>query len=326
MAVETSVRVENLRKIFYNKKTDRSINAVDGISFELESGEIFGFLGPNGAGKTTTIRMLAGLLKPTSGYASIFNKSVQDMGDRIRLNIGYLTENHGNYENLTVYENLRFFGSFYNLDDIQTRINDVLQIFEMEDRRDMKVGKLSKGLKQRAALSRVLLHNPHLIFLDEPTAGLDPAAASKVRDLIKKLKSKDRIFFINSHNLEEVQKTCDRVAILNNGKIMRMGTAEELSKEIFGSQELCVKTVEPVSDNMIDDILRNDYVENARRDASGLYIHLQDLERYTPEIVTMMVNGGQRILEVTPTSHSLEEIYLTLMDESDKDQLKTEVQ
>ncbi|MBD3352694.1 MAG: ATP-binding cassette domain-containing protein [Candidatus Lokiarchaeota archaeon] len=322
MKITALVDVKNLTKVFLDKKNKREIRAVDGISFKLNAGEIFGFLGPNGAGKTTTIRVLAGLLPPTSGYASIFGQDIEKVGDRVRKHIGFLTENHGNYENLTVYENLHFFGSFYDIDDLDARISAILEEIKLTDRKNMKVGKLSKGLKQRAALARVLIHEPKIVFLDEPTAALDPEAAVNVRNIIRTLKSKDKIIFINSHNLEEVQKVCDRVAILNKGKILRMGSASELNKDIFGSQELLIKTKSPIPRDLLAAISDLDYIKNVRVDESleaNLYLHLSNLECYTPEIVKLLVNNNIPIMEVRPQSHSLEEIYLTLMKETNED-------
>ncbi|MCP4760901.1 MAG: ABC transporter ATP-binding protein [archaeon] len=319
--MSTTIEVNNLVKVFYDKKHDRNLHAVDGISLKINSGEIFGFLGPNGAGKTTTIRVLAGLLKPTAGTARVFGKDVTEIGDRIRKDIGFLTENHGNYENLTVYENLNFFGGFFDIDNLEQKIYDILEKLELSDRVNMKVGKLSKGLKQRTALARVLLPNPKIIFLDEPTAGLDPKAAANVRELIKGLKSKDRIIFINSHNLDEVQKVCDRVAILNSGKIMRIGTASELSEDLFGTQELIIKIKNTFSPEILGLINNLEYVENSRlekTDKQELYLLLKDTEIFTPEIVKILVEHGLKILEVKRMDHSLEDIYLTLMEEPEK--------
>ncbi|MHA1728384.1 MAG: ABC transporter ATP-binding protein [Promethearchaeota archaeon] len=311
--------MENLVKIFYNKKNNKNIHAIDGVSFKLNYGEIFGFLGPNGAGKTTTIRVLAGLLKPTAGHAFIFGKDVVEMGDRVRKNIGFLTENHGNYENLSVYDNLKFFGGFYDINDIEARIDEILEELDFSDRKHMKVGKLSKGLKQRAALSRVLLHNPKLIFLDEPTAGLDPEAAANVRNIIKGLKTKERTIFINSHNLDEVQKTCDRVGILNNGRLMRIGTASDLGKDLFDSQELIIHVKNSISDEIKKKLIDFNYVENFRFENNQLNIHLKDVDEFTPEIIEFLVKREIKILEVKRISHSLEEIYLTLMSEPEKE-------
>ena len=191
---------------------------------------------------------------------------------------------------------------------------------ELTDRKHMKVGKLSKGLKQRAALARVLLHDPKLIFLDEPTAGLDPKAAANVRNLIKGFKSEERIIFINSHNLNEVQQMCNRVAILKEGKIMRIGTSSELSREIFGAQELIVNVKEMISGEILRKINEFDFVENCRfvEHNNQLKIHLKDVNEFTPEIVEVLVQNGVKILEVKRMSHSLEDIYLTLLSEPEK--------
>ena len=313
--MQTSVEVENLVKIFFDKKNKKDIHAVDGITFNLKSGEIFGFLGPNGAGKTTAIRVLAGLLKPTAGYASIFGNDVSIMGDRIRKMIGFLTETHGNYENLTVYENLKFFGGFYDIPDLEGRIDEILIELDILNRKTMKVGKLSKGLKQRAALARVLLHKPKLIFLDEPTAGLDPVAAVNVREIIQSLKSKDRIIFINSHNLDEVQKICDRVAIISKGKIIRIGTASELSKDLFGAQELQIKVKNVVNDQSLEELRNFKNVDNVRLDGDVMQILSKDVDNDTPEIIEFCVKKGLKILEVKRSTHSLEEIYLELLAE-----------
>lgn len=346
-----SLKAENLIKIFYDKKNKKEIHAVDGVSFSIPSGDIFGFLGPNGAGKTTTVRLLVGLLKPTSGKAELLGEDVSIAGDRIRKRVGFLTENHGSYENLTVYDNLRFFGSFYDIPDLEYRIDEILEELEIKDRKKMKVGKLSKGLKQRTALARVLLHEPKILFLDEPTSGLDPKAASDVRNIIKGLKNKERTIFINSHNLDEVQKICDQVAILNYGKIKRMGTASELSKDIFGSQELSIKIKLPQGmhdpDNIkekirktLEDVKELKHFEiqkprsganvsllNGESSGADIYnglsekikilIHLDEPERTTPQIVKNLVQNKFDILEVYKTSHSLEEIYLKLMEESE---------
>jgi len=314
--MNTIIKVENLVKIFYDKKNKKNIHAVDGISFELKLGEIFGLLGPNGAGKTTTIRILAGLLKPTSGHVYILGNDVENIGDRIRKKIGFLTELHGNYENLTVYENLRFFGSFYNIDDLDNRINEVLELMEISNRKNMKVGKLSKGLKQRAALARTLLHDPVVIFLDEPTAGLDPQAAFNVRNIILNLKSNKRLIFINSHNLYEVQNICTKVAILNKGKILRIGTAEELSKELFGSQEVNIETINEIDDFSIKELEKFDFIERVIKKDKIITIYLNNSQNHIPKIIKYLVNKNIDITEVVKKSHSLEDIYLTLIKES----------
>ncbi len=307
-----ALEADHLVKVFQDKKK-REIRAVDDISFKISAGEIFGFLGPNGAGKTTTVRLLAGLYRPTAGKATVLGQDITAVGDRIRKDIGFLTENHGNYENLTVYENLKFFGGFYDISDIEGRIKRVLEEFGLSDRYDLRVGKLSKGQKQRLALARVLLHEPKVLFFDEPTSGLDPQAAADVRTLITRLRTRERTIFINSHNLEEVQKLCDRVAIINAGKIVQIGTAAQLDKDLFGAQELSIQVKDALPPNLVAELQGLEFVKNVQANHTRLTVHLQDVDANAPDVIECLTKGGARILEVQRNRHSLEEIYLALM-------------
>jgi ABC-2 type transport system ATP-binding protein len=310
-----AIRVENLVKIFVDKKQKKEIHAVDGITFSVASGEIFGFLGPNGAGKTTTIRVLAGLLKPNAGQAWVLDHEVVAEAGEVRKSIGFLTENHGNYENLTLEQNLAFFASFYGIEgrDAEVRIGEVLEKLGLTDRRQQKVGKFSKGLKQRAALARVLIHNPSVLFFDEPTSGLDPVAAVQVRELILGLKEKHRTIFINSHNLEEVQKVCDRVAIIDAGKLKRIGTAQDLSKQLFETQVVECRLRQVPSRDVVGKLRVLEGIKNIRENGTDLQFFVNDPDTLTPEIVRLLVLDGANVLEVTRQQHSLEDIYLKLM-------------
>ncbi|OLS16154.1 MAG: ABC transporter ATP-binding protein [Promethearchaeota archaeon CR_4] len=308
-----TLEAENLVKTFNDKSHKREVPAVDDISFSINAGEIFGFLGPNGAGKTTTIRLLAGLYRPTSGRAKLYGQDVAIVGDRIRKDIGFLTENHGNYENLTVYENLKFFGGFYGLSNLENRIKQLLEEFGLSERQYTRVGKLSKGLKQRLALARVLLHDPKILFLDEPTAGLDPQAAVEVRVLITRLRLGERTIFVNSHNLEEVQKICDRVAIINAGKIVQIGTAAQLDNDLFGAQELSIQVKETLPANLVAELQRLTYVKSLQANHTRLTMHLVDIDVNAPDVIECLTKGGAKILEVQRARHSLEEIYLALI-------------
>lgn len=309
------IRIENLSKIYINKKADLDVLAVDNISFNVKEGEIFGFLGPNGAGKTTTVRMLACLLKPTLGNAFVDSMSILEEQDSIRKIIGFLTENHGNYESLSVKKNLYFFAKIYDIQNVDERITNILTQFELLDRIDSLAGALSKGLKQRLALARTLIHEPKVIFLDEPTAGLDPLAAVKVRELILSLKSKKRTIFINSHNLEEVQKVCDRVAIIDQGRIKRIGTANEISKNLWEFQVLEIK-LKNLSDPIVSALSKFEFVKEVFPVDGNIRLHLKDPESYTPEIIEKIVQLGGKILEVKPIEHSLEDIYVKLMSDT----------
>lgn len=310
-----AIQVENLVKIFTDKKQKREIHACDGLTFSVGEGEIFGFLGPNGAGKTTTVRILGALLKPNAGYATVLGNDVVQEPMEVRKNIGFLTENHGNYENLTVEQNLNFFAGFYDLDlnTKEARIKDLLERLELTDRRKQKVGKLSKGLKQRLALARVLVHNPAILFLDEPTANLDPLAAVQVRELILALKESHRTFFINSHNLEEVQKVCDRVAIIDQGKLKRIGTAQDLGKQLFETQMVNCRIQNPLSDAIIQQLGEVNGVKKVRQNGTTLEFFVNDPDEVTPEIVRNLAASGADVLEVTRQQHTLEDIYLKLM-------------
>ena len=310
-----AIQVENLVKIFIDSKQKKEIHAVDGISFSVSTGEIFGFLGPNGAGKTTTIRVLAGLLKPTVGQAWVLGYNVVTESEKVRKAIGFLTENHGNYENLTLEQNLNFFASFYGIEgeEAEQRIREILENLNLSDRRKQKVGKFSKGLKQRAALARVLIHNPNILFFDEPTSGLDPVAAVQVRELILRLKEKNRTIFINSHNLEEVQKICDRVAIIDAGKLKRIGTARDLSKQLFETQVVECRLKSTPPREILEKLRRLDGVKNVRETGTVVQFFVNDPEIVTPEIVRELVIGGVDLLEVTRQQHTLEDIYLKLM-------------
>lgn len=309
------IRVENLSKKFINKKDKTEVLAVDSINFSVNSGEIFGFLGPNGAGKTTTIRILACLLKPTLGNAFLNGMSILEDQEDIRSIIGFLTENHGNYENLTVKQNLEFFGQFYNIQNLNERIENILEQFEMLDRIDMYAGELSKGLKQRLALARTLIHEPKILFFDEPTAGLDPIAAVKVRELIIKLKSRNRTIFINSHNLEEVQKVCDRVGIIDEGRIKRIGTSDEIGKNLWEFRILEIK-LKKLSEEIISQLSKFDFIKEVFPINGSIRIHLKDLEEFTPIIIEKIVKLGGKIISVEPIEHSLEDIYIKLMEDT----------
>lgn len=318
--METVIEVEDLSKVFFSKKTEKEIWAVDHISFKIQKGEIFGLLGPNGAGKTTTIRLIAGLLKPNSGYITVLNKIVKEDAYKIRRDLGFLPETHGSYENLSVYENLEFYGSFYDIADLDSAITEILEEFGLLERKDMKVGKLSKGQKQRLAIARAIIHNPSLMFFDEPTGGLDPKASVGVRELILNLKEKNRTIFINSHNLAEVQKLCDRVAILDQGKIKRIGTPQELGRELWESQEIICTLKNQISDDIKTALSHLKVIEQFRAEDKKLFLYTEDSEAATPQIVKILVDHEAQILEVKRTVHSLEDIYLKLMEDKKREE------
>lgn len=223
------ITVENLTKKF------GKIIAVEGLTFQGEEGEIFGFLGPNGAGKTTTVRMLCCLISKTSGEATIDNYDVSQAVDslQIRKMIGLVPDNVGLYEDLTAFENLDFYGKLYEVPDVRRRenIERFLKMLDLWDRKDTRAGSFSKGMKQKLALARALVHEPNLLFMDEPTANLDPESAKTVRDFILEVKKQGRTIFLNTHNLDEAQRVCDRIGIIKT-RLLQVGTPEQLRESL----------------------------------------------------------------------------------------------
>lgn len=219
LEVDALIRVRDLQKNYGDKI------ALQGISFDVKEGEVFGFLGPNGAGKTTTIKILTGQMPPSSGEAAIMGKNPFNSGE-LSMHIGVVPENTNLYERLTVEQNLQFFCRLYGCDT--RNIDFFLEQVQLQNEKRTIVKKLSKGLKQRVLLIRALLHNPKLLFLDEPTAGLDPASADRIHKLIIHLNQQGATVFLTSHNMEEVEKLCNRVAFLDQGRIVEMGKPADL--------------------------------------------------------------------------------------------------
>ena len=209
--------------------------AVDGISFSVNSGEVFGFLGPNGAGKTTTIRILTGQLLPTSGQGTVAGFDIQTERDRIKPKIGVIFEYQNLYERLSARDNLNFMRQLYGVD--RSRVDSVLKLVGLGDRANEKLKKYSNGMKQRLLIARALLHEPEILFMDEPTLGLDPMIAHEIRQLISQLARDGRTIFLTTHYMEEADRLCDRVAIINHGKIIALDTPRQLKEKFGGSLE-----------------------------------------------------------------------------------------
>lgn len=220
MDKEFIIKVKNLKKDFGGKV------ALKDISFSIKKGEIFGFLGPSGAGKTTTIKILTGQLKPSCGEAEVFNRSVLSFNKDIFKHIGILTDNSGLYDRLTVYDNLELFARLYEVNKV--RIFEVLEQVNLKSDAKTVVKKLSKGMKQRVVLARAILSKPDLLFLDEPTAALDPSNCHQIHNVLRELNKSGTTIFLTTHNMEEADKLCHRVAFLNEGTISALDTPENL--------------------------------------------------------------------------------------------------
>jgi len=288
---------------------------VDGVSMRVDEGEVFGFLGPNGAGKTTTVRMLCCLLSKTSGEARIGDYDVGKGSDsvEIRKMVGLLPENVGLYEELSAYRNLDFYGKLYEVPEAQRRerIEGILKLLELWDRRDSPASTFSKGMKQKLAIGRALIHEPQLLFLDEPTANLDPEASKTVRDFILELKKQKRTIFLNTHNLDEAQRICDEVAILKT-KLIRVGRPNELGESLWGKKtEL---QLVQVSEAVLAAV--RGLGLKATIDGNKLAVDVDDPVRQNPELVEAVVQAGGRVQYVTELSASLEDVYLKLVKEA----------
>jgi len=309
-----------LKSIVVEGLTERfgALIAVDHLSFEVEEGEVFGLLGPNGAGKTTTARMLACLISPSEGTASVDGYNLANEPLKIRENVGILTETPSLYERLTVQENMDFFAEAYGVTDVHVekkRIRDLLEFFELWERRDDKVGALSKGMKQKLAIARTLVHHPPILLLDEPTSGLDPEAAKGIRDLMKLLSTQEKhTILLCTHRLEDAERLCDRVMIVNKGKRVVVGTPQGLQEQIAGRHAIQIALKE-LDQRIIRVVKENRYVKSVVADerAARLDVTTEDLLSATPELVRRIVRAGGKILSVTPLRPSLEEAYLKLI-------------
>ncbi|MEM2142650.1 MAG: ABC transporter ATP-binding protein [Candidatus Thorarchaeota archaeon] len=288
--------------------------AVDHIDMDVPEGCVFGLLGPNGAGKSTTVRLLSTLLKPTSGTAVVASHDILKAPVKVRESVGILPEegSHTFYPTLSVLENLRYYARLYGVpeEQIDARIEELLRFMELWERRDDRVGELSTGNRQRLALCRALLHGPRVVLLDEPTASLDPVAAGKVRDLIMDLARTQRYtFFINSHNLAEVQRICDHIAIIDGGKILLTGKTAELRKKLRGKQEFRLRVVGKI--DLAEKILSSSsVVEIVKKSVDTLIIRVQDPLENNTAVVKSLIDGGVKIVELAEEEVTLEDIYL----------------
>ena len=294
-------------------RTFGSLSAVDRVTFHVEAGEVFGFLGPNGAGKTTTVRMLCCLISKTSGEARIADYVVGNEKDslKIRKMIGLVPDNVGLYDELSAYENLDFYGKLYECSEAQRKenIQRFLTMLGLWEKRDVAAGTFSKGMRQKLAIARALIHDPQVLFMDEPTANLDPESAKTVRDFILDLKKQKRTIFLNTHNLDEAQRLCDRIGILNT-KLMAIGTPEELERSVSGRKT--VIQLEWANDSILS-ALKELPLGNVEVDGNRLTIDVTNPEKENAAIVDAIVRAGGHIQSVVVVGSSLEDAYLKLV-------------
>jgi ABC-2 type transport system ATP-binding protein len=305
------IDTENLSRKFGN------LTAVENVTLHVDEGEVFGFLGPNGAGKTTTVRMLCCLIGKTSGQARIGDFSIEKESDclEIRKIVGLLPENVGLYNSLSAYRNLDFYGKLYEVPD-QKRcesIERLLRLLGIWERREDAVGAFSKGTKQKIAIARALIHEPQVLFLDEPTANLDPEAAKTVRDFILELKKERTTIFLNTHNLDEAERLCDRIAILKT-KLVAVDSPKNLERSLYNRKTIV--HLDSVSDAVLAAIQKLGSVKNARVSDSKLILDIDNPEKDNPEVVRAIVEAGGNIQYVTELRSTLEDVYLKLIREA----------
>ena len=283
--------------------------AVEDVSFELAPGEIFALLGPNGAGKTTTLRLLAGLITPSSGSVSVNGEALNpESASRLRSRIGFLTEAPGLWDRLTVRQNLSVYARLYSLPSPATVVDQALDLFDMRPRAEERAAHLSKGLKQRVALARTLLHDPPIVLLDEPTAGLDPESARDVRELVIRLRDTRRAVLLSTHNLDEVQRVADRVAVMR-ARLVALDTPTALRARLF---EPRVRVVLTQPAQQFAATLQEAGVEAVRFDGRSLSVSLNGTLT-TPAMVRQLVHAGAEIESVVREEASLEDVYLRLL-------------
>jgi ABC-2 type transport system ATP-binding protein len=301
------IETENLTKKFGD------LMAVDALTLRVEEGEVFGFLGPNGAGKTTTVRMLCCLISKTSGEARIAGYQVGKDADalKIRKLIGLMPDNVGLYDTLSAYDNLDFYGKLYDCPEAQRKenIQRLLTMLGLWEKKDVAVGTFSKGMKQKLGIACALIHDPQILFMDEPTANLDPESAKTVRDFILELKKEKRTIFLNTHNLDEAQRICDKIAILNT-KLMAMGTPDELERSTSGRRTV-VQLVQ-ASDAILA-ALRKLPLGNIAVNGNTLTVDVKDPDTENVAMVDAIYQAGGHVRSVTVVGSTLEDAYLKLV-------------
>jgi ABC-2 type transport system ATP-binding protein len=298
------ITTENLTKKF------TTTLAVDSLSLQVHEGEVFGFLGPNGAGKTTTVRMLTALIKPTKGTATVNGFALGKDNKAIRQNVGILTENPGMYDNLSAEYNLQIYANLYEVKDVNGQVEKYLRMLGLWERRQDVAGAFSKGMKQKLAIARALLHEPRILFLDEPTAALDPEAAHMVREFIEELRKEGRTIFLTTHNLDEADRLCDRIGVFKS-RLLVVDSPENLRTQLFGRK--VVFHLRQVDKNMESLVSALPFVHEAKVVEDKLLVNLEDPERNNPDIVRTLVGAGADVQFVGELRRSLEDVYLQLI-------------
>jgi ABC-2 type transport system ATP-binding protein len=298
------IAARNLTRLF------NSTTAVEGLTFEVMKGEVVGLLGPNGAGKTTTVRMLSCLIAPTAGEAAISGYRVGHHNDKIRRLIGVLTEVPGLYENLTARRNLEFFAALHGVKSPEIPVRKYLSMLGLWERRDERVSGFSKGMKQKLAIARALVHEPKVLFLDEPTSGLDPEMTRVVRDFIDQLHEEGRTILICTHNLDEAERLCDRVAVIRS-RLVAIDRPAALRANLFGRQ--VEVRMGRLDERLVSAVRELSFVRAVSVEDSIILVSLDDPINQNPILIRELVGAGGEVVFVKEREHSLEDVYLELI-------------
>jgi ABC-2 type transport system ATP-binding protein len=300
------ISIENVKKSLGNREI------LKGISFTVGKGDIFGYLGPNGAGKTTTIRILLGLFQANSGKLDILGQDINL--SETRRKIGFVLDLDGLYENMTAEQNMIFYSQIYGLSDTGERIHKILSMMDLEDRSRDKVGTYSRGMRQRLALARSLIHDPEVLILDEPTAGVDPSGQIEIRRIMLDIVRKEnKTIFLSSHNLDEVQRICNRIALIDRGEIKLYGELENLRQKM-GSGAVIIKTVQDIPESLLTEIKNLPHFGLKEKNERTLIFSPREGTEIS-DIISFLASRGVKIEEALKKEASLEEMYAAILKE-----------
>jgi ABC-2 type transport system ATP-binding protein len=317
-SAEAVIRADGLTRVYRGTRRREETRAVDQVDLEVGRGEVVALLGPNGAGKTTMVRMLACLLRPTEGTATVCGHDIREQPSAVRAVCGVSTESPGLYEQLTAQQYLTFFARMYAVPEgqVASRVAEQLQAAGLWERRDDRLGTFSKGMRQKINIARALVHEPRVVFLDEPTSGLDVEASRAVRQHIQDLsRSADSTFLICTHNLPEAERLCHRIAVMNRGRIVATGSPDELKERVLGGRVLRVRLRE-VSPRYLEAARGAAGVAGVTADDNQLAIRLDGLEEeVNPRVVRALVTAGADVISVAGEGQTLEDVYLRLVRE-----------
>jgi ABC-2 type transport system ATP-binding protein len=293
-------------------KTFGDFTAVRGVSLHVPEGQILALLGHNGAGKTTTTRMLAAILAPTSGYVKIAGYDTVEQALDVRRVIGHLTELPGLYNRMRAIEYLDFFGELQGVPKKlrRDRIDEMLHRFDLWETRRLRIGEYSKGMRQKTALIRALLHEPKVLFLDEPTSAMDPHSAKMVRDAIAELRQANRSIILCTHNLYEAESLADNIAIIRKGEIVIEGTADQLKKKLLGTPHYQVKLTRPISEGLPASLAN--LVEIVDQNEQGFTFRSEEAEYSNPKVLRLLAEAGLEVVTLSEVPRSLESVYLKI--------------